>query len=127
MTTLHLWVNNQEGTDCDCTYAYLGAGMNRGWTVPTGVFLDIQASTISGGDAETVFSAFLSLAAAVAEAGHGEDMDGQPIPGQPNLTACPDELREISYTSAAESLARLTCREHTTYAAWAAEVPAMAE
>jgi hypothetical protein len=114
MTTLNLWVDEQPW-DFDATADYIAAVR---FTPEPGVTLD--GCVLSGGDAEQVFAEFRRLAKRVAEAGHGDDTEGNPIPGEPILTACPVEVIEAGYRCAAESLARLTCHECDTFAQWRA-------
>ena len=111
--TLDLWVENQDeiDADVDCTEAYIRA---TGWQPPRGIVLAGQQLS---GEAETVYSAFRDLAAAVADEGHGEDVDPEAV-ALPSLTACPVDSIAAGYTTAAESLARMTCREYATYAEW---------
>jgi hypothetical protein len=104
---LHLWISNMAdaGLDFDATSSYLEATR---WTPPEGVQLNIDSQSLAGLHPEKVWQAYRSLAAAVAAAGHNlDDPDAEEKIGAPILTACPMELREVGYTSAGESLARL--------------------
>lgn len=89
MITLKLWIENQVGVDTDCTDAYIRAAH---WHPPAGVTLDAAASTLSGEDAEAVWAAYRSLAASVANAGHGlddpeDELAAEEAAGAPSLTA----------------------------------------
>jgi hypothetical protein len=116
--TLSLWVSDQpEGTDGDCTALYVRAAR---FTPADGVTHDPDAVTLSGDDPETVYAEFRRLAALVAAVGHGEDADGNDLHGVPTLTACPVELIEGGWRSAAETLARQASTSAPTYAEWSA-------
>ena len=119
--TLKLWVSNQVGCDSDCTDSYI---LGAGWRAPAGVALDADAQTLTG-EPEAVWAAYRSLAAAVADMGHGVDMDGDEIPGTPALTACPTDLICGGYTCAAHALARVESRRCETWAGFVAAVPAL--
>lgn len=116
--TLKLWVDNQSevGLDWDATTDYIRAAH---WRTPAGVTLDGQ--TLAG-ESEAAYAAFRALADAVAEAGHG-DTEIDAAASAPNLTACPSDLCEEGYTSAGESLARLTCRQHASFRVWMTQIP----
>lgn len=81
-----LWVEDQV-MDHDETTTYLEAATRRGVAMPQGVTLDANACLLAGSDADLIWTAFVALRDAVAAVGHGEDMDGAPIPGRPSLIA----------------------------------------
>lgn len=120
MLTLHLWVGNMP-TDFDATPLYIDAA---GYTAAPGVTYDRDAQTLAGADPDAVFAEFRRLAGLVAEAGHGADIAPDDL-AAPDLTACPVQLIDPGYRSAGESLARLTCRDAATFAAWVEGVPEM--
>lgn len=122
---LRLWISNQtEGAGCDCTTHYIEAA---DWVPPAGVTLDADAQMLTG-EAEATWAAYRSLAAAVAEVGHGTDFDGDEIEeiGEPILTACPRQLICDGWTSAGESLARLESPEHETWGSFVTSIPSLA-
>jgi hypothetical protein len=122
--TLKLWVSNQAGVDSDCTANYIEATR---WQAPSGVTLDTDAQTLAG-EAEAVWTAYRSLAKAVAGVGHGlDDAEAEEEAGQPTLTACPEQLVCEGYTCAAESLARLESPVQETWAGFVASVPSLAK
>lgn len=108
--TIKLWVSNQPG-DSDQTAAYVAAA---DWLPQEGVAWDADACTLSG-PAEKTWRQFRQLNGAVEAAGHGDD-DADRELGPPVLTACPVEVIEPGYTSAAESVARLASVEALTWA-----------
>lgn len=115
-TTLLLWVSNQPG-DSDHTYHYIQAAA---WNPPAGVTLTNTPTTqeLSGDDPEAVFAAYQSLAAIVAELGHGDDIDGDPIEGEADLTACLPGAADDHVCTARRSWLRCTSREARSYAEW---------
>jgi hypothetical protein len=116
-TTISLRVENHT-CDHDVTYAYIDAA---NWTAPEGVAYDRDAGTLTG-ETDAVWAAYKSLAAMVADAGHGDaDIDGEPI-----LSACPVELIDESSGGAAECLARMMSPDCDTWAEFVAAVPSLA-
>ena len=95
--TLSLWVSNQVGVNCDCTYHYIRLS---GWRPPVGVVYDDDEMTLTG-EAEATWAAFRDLKAVVAAKGHG-DVEVPSDVGDPCLTACPVQIFEINGRWSAE-------------------------
>jgi len=109
--------------DHDVTCYYIDAAY---WTAPVGVTYNRHDSTLSG-ESNAVWSAYKSLAVAVADAGHGDaDIDVEDLMGKPILSACPVELIDESSGGAAEHLARMMSPQCNTWAEFVAEVPSLA-
>ena len=115
-TTVNVRVENHT-CDHDVTYAYIDATT---WTAPDGVTYNRNDSTLTG-EPEAVWSAYKSLAVAVADAGHGDvDVEGDPV-----LSACPVELIDESSGGSAEHLARMMSTDCNTWAEFKQAVPSL--
>ena len=117
MTTLNLRVENHT-CDHDVTYAYL---QNASWQPSEGVQYDTDECTLSGDNPERVWADYKSLAAEIAELGHGDSSETE----APILSACPTELIDLCSGGASEALARMNSTEFGTWGEFVASVPSL--
>ena len=116
-TTVNVRVENHT-CDHDVTYAYL---QNADWAPSEGVQYNAEECTLSGDNPEQVWADYKSLAAVIAELGHGDSSETE----APILSACPAELIDLYSGGASEALARMNSVECDTWGEFVASVPSL--